>query len=146
MNLPPAPLRLERRVDFSQTDAAGILHFSTYFIYMEAAEAELFRQLGLRLLWTEDGCTRGFPRIDCSARFRRPVGFDDLIRIQLTLTDLVANRLHYAFQFFGPDGELCASGTLVTACALRAPDGSLQSAPLPDACREALLAWKNQAG
>ncbi len=146
MNLPPVPLRMERRVDFSQTDAAGILHFSTYFVYMEAAEAELFRQLGLKLLWNEGGSLRGFPRIDCAARFRRPVGFDDLIRIELTLSELVANRLHYAFEFFGPDGGLCATGTLVTACALRAPDGSLQSAPLPDAYRAALLAWKNQAG
>ena len=39
-----------RRVEFRDTDAAGIMHFSTYFTYMEEAEHELFRRLGTTVM------------------------------------------------------------------------------------------------
>lgn len=37
-----------RRVEFCDTDMAGIVHFANFFRYMEAAEHELFRNLGLK--------------------------------------------------------------------------------------------------
>lgn len=36
----------ERRVEFCETDAAGICHFSSFFVFMEQAEHALFRHLG----------------------------------------------------------------------------------------------------
>jgi acyl-CoA thioester hydrolase len=137
---------IERRVDFSQTDAAGILHFSTYFIYMEAAEAALFRALGIPLLWQEDGVGYGFPRIDCQCKFRQPAHFDELIRIRIDITEILSGRIHYAFQFTHETGSRCAGGTMTTACARREADGRLAAAPLPGRVRAALQAWKNQAG
>ena len=38
--------RTQRRVEFSHTDMAGIVHFSRYFIYMESVEHEFLRHLG----------------------------------------------------------------------------------------------------
>lgn len=38
-----------RRVEFVETDAAGIVHFSSFFVYMEQAEHELLRHLGLNV-------------------------------------------------------------------------------------------------
>jgi acyl-CoA thioesterase FadM len=38
-----------RRVEFAETDAAGIVHFSSFFLYMEQAEHALFRSLGLSI-------------------------------------------------------------------------------------------------
>ena len=37
----------ERRVEFCETDSAGIAHFSSLAIYMEQAEHALFRSIGL---------------------------------------------------------------------------------------------------
>ena len=37
----------ERRVEFHETDAAGIAHFSSLLIFMEQAEHALLRSLGL---------------------------------------------------------------------------------------------------
>ena len=35
-----------RTVEFSETDMAGIVHFSNYSKYMEAAEPRFFRSIG----------------------------------------------------------------------------------------------------
>ena len=42
----PYEQRIRRRVEFSETDMAGIVHYSNFFRYMEAAEHEFFRALG----------------------------------------------------------------------------------------------------
>jgi YbgC/YbaW family acyl-CoA thioester hydrolase len=143
MDLPQSSMTIERRVAFAQTDAAGLIHFSTYFAFMEAAEAELLRTLKLPLLWEEKGVTYGFPRVDCQCSFRRPVSFDDLIRIELKITEITANRIAYAFVFTGPNGKTCAEGTMVTAFARRDHSGRLESADLPEATISALEGWKN---
>ena len=39
--------KTRRRVEFRDTDMAGIVHFSVFFAYMEQAEHELLRSLGL---------------------------------------------------------------------------------------------------
>ena len=51
--------RYRRRVEFSETDLAGIVHFSNYFRYMEAAEHEFFRSLGLSIHLERDEAYRG---------------------------------------------------------------------------------------
>lgn len=137
---------MERRVEFSQTDAAGIIHFSTYFTLMEAAEAELFRGLGLSLLWRDGDTAYGFPRVDCQCRFRRPLRFDDLVRVVLDIEEIDTARIHYRFTFLDEGGKRCATGTMITACARRSPDGGLEGVDLPDALHQALLEWKNSAG
>ena len=39
--------RVERRVEFHETDRVGMVHFSNYFRYMDSAVAEFFRALDL---------------------------------------------------------------------------------------------------
>lgn len=136
-----APLNLTRRVDFSQTDAAGLMHFSSYFTFMEAAEAAVFRQLQIPLLQTHAGVAIGFPRVDVDCRFRRPLYFDDEVRIEARLQAIESNRLYWAFRFFNAAGELTARGHMTTACVRRRDDHSLESIPLPPEMQQALAAW-----
>lgn len=145
MPLPPFPLVLEQRVAFSQTDAAGIMHFSTYFFFMEVAEADLFRQLGHPLISHSGGGSLGFPRVDCQCRFRLPLGFDERVRTELSLESILSGRLAYRFTFSNAAGRRCATGSMTTACASRNPDGSLSGSPLPTDLLNSLNAWKNQS-
>ena len=39
-----------RKVEFSDTDMAGLVHFSNYFRYMEIAERDFFQSLGVSLI------------------------------------------------------------------------------------------------
>ena len=38
-----------RQVEFSETDMAGLMHFSNFFRFMESTEHAFFRSLGLAL-------------------------------------------------------------------------------------------------
>ena len=51
----PTPFRTTRRVDFVDTDMAGIVHFSNFFRYMESAEVEFLRARGLTVSKHEQG-------------------------------------------------------------------------------------------
>ena len=145
MDLFPPPLKVFRRVEFAQTDAAGIMHFSTYYFFMESAEAELFRILNADLLWKEAGLECGFPRVDSQCRFLRPVQFGDEIRIELRVAELTHTRIRYAFDFFSETGERCAEGSLMVAAAKRNPNGKLTTCYLPETLYEALNAWRKSA-
>src|ERR1043166_4389179 len=67
----PMPvLRTTRRIEFGDTDMAGIVHFSNFFRFMESAECEFLRQRGLsvKMLW--EGRQIGFPRVSRSEERR----------------------------------------------------------------------------
>ena len=49
LTLPVCEHRLKRRVQFYETDMAGIVHFSCYFRYMEEAEHAMWREAGLSI-------------------------------------------------------------------------------------------------
>ena len=136
------PLTIQRRIEFSQTDAAGLIHFTTYFTLMEAAEAGLFRQLGLSLIWQDESGFCGFPRVDCQCKFRRPLHFDSLVTIQLALNDMDSRRLYFSASFLDEAGQQCATGTMTTTCAKRGHDGSLEGLPLPEFVTKSLSKWK----
>lgn len=142
MENPPNPMVIERRITFSQTDAAGLIHFTTYFTLMEEAEAALFRELGLPLLWNSDGFAYGFPRVNCQCKFRRPIGFDTSVRVELSIADIQGQRIFYDCRFLTPEGDVCASGSMVTAFAKRDSSGELSGAEMPKPTREALESWK----
>lgn len=139
----PPPLVIQRRVEFAQTDAAGILHFSTYYLYMESAEAELFRQLGFPLLWKDKDSSSGFPRVDSQCTFLRPLVFGELVRIELSIAEMSASTIHYEFRFFKENGRRCAEGKLVTTCATRLPTGKLAGQSMPDDLYQALVNWRD---
>ena len=55
---------LHRRVQWYELDSAGIVHFSTYFRFMEEAEPALWRAAGLSIGAAEK--TGGWPRVSGS--------------------------------------------------------------------------------
>ena len=89
-----APLRFQtqRRVEFRDTDAAGIMHFSAFFVYMEQAEHELLRSLGLSVVAHDDEGEISWPRISATCDFRNPARFEDLLDIALTMLSITAMR------------------------------------------------------
>jgi acyl-CoA thioester hydrolase len=127
-----APFALTQRIHFHQTDAAGLAHFSTYFFLMEAAEAALFRHLGLPLLQTDVESKRGYPRTEVNCRFFQPLHFDEEVLTELSIARLRASRISYAFTFKKSGGTPCAQGAMTTSFVERQADGSLHPQPLPE--------------
>lgn len=91
---------LTRRVEFHETDAAGLMHFSNYYRWMEVCEHEWFRALGLEIMTVgADGHARGWPRRESSCTHLRPLRCGDVVRIRATVEEVGASSLAYGFVF-----------------------------------------------
>ena|SRR5688572_9372955 len=124
----PNELRLFRRVQFSETDVAGIVHFSNFFRYFEDAEHELWRQAGLSI--HPEKSAIGWPRVAAACEFFRPLKFEQEFEIALRIAEITKRTIQYEGTITR-GGERIASGTWKIACVDRLPDGSMKSAEIP---------------
>lgn len=129
----PFEFKLVRRVEFSETDAAGIVHFSNFFRYMEAAEHAFIRSLGYSVKLDDLDPPLGFPRVHADCDFRAPLRFEEEVEIHLLVREKRTRSLGYQFIFRRQDDVEVARGNLVVVCVAHRPDGSLVPTPVPDA-------------
>ena len=127
-----APLRFQtqRRVEFRDTDAAGIVHFSAFFVYMEQAEHELLRSLGLSVVSHDDEGEISWPRISATCDFRNPARFEDLLDVEVTIERLGSKSVVYAFRFTRGGVEI-ATGSLTSVCCRIRPGHAPKSVGIP---------------
>ena len=74
-----------RRVEFAETDMAGIMHFSNFYRWMETVEHEFFRSLGLSIHMRIDDQDVGWPRLETSCKFKRPLKFEEEATVRLSI-------------------------------------------------------------
>ena len=128
--------RITRDVEFSDTDMAGIMHFSNFFRFMEAAEHGFFRSLGLSI-HTADPEPLGWPRVHADCDFRFPLKFEDSVEVRLLVREKREKSIVYSFVFRklneDPQREV-ARGTLAVACVRRdRSTGQMTAVPIPPA-------------
>jgi acyl-CoA thioester hydrolase len=131
------PFRTQRRVEFVDTDLAGIVHFSNFFRYMEAAEVDFLHHLGLSVRLELEGQRLGFPRVSASCDYLRPATFEDILDIEVHLEKIGRKSLTFAF-VFSCRGEVVARGRTTSVCCRVAADGRLEAIPLPEVLRQQL--------
>jgi acyl-CoA thioester hydrolase len=127
-----------RRVEFCETDMAGIVHFSNYYRYMEQAEHEFLRSLGLALMMTEpDGTVIGWPRVSSSCSYKAPARYDDVLEIRLRVDRKGVKSLTFGYEIV--HGEtLVATGQIKTVCCLFRPGRPMESIEIPAAYGDAI--------
>lgn len=125
----------KRRVEFSETDMAGIVHFSNFFRWMEAAEADFFRKLDVPLFQTSGEHYGGWPRVRASCSYHAPIFFEDEVEIKLSIKALKIRAIEYSFRFYKltkDEKEHIASGAMTTVFARRPKDGGkMESVSIP---------------
>lgn len=128
----PSQFTTTRRVEFCETDGAGIVHFTNFYRYMEQAEHEFFRSLGFSIMQaTEDGGIVGWPRVAASCSFEAPAFFEDVLEITLTVRKKSAKSLTLGFEFYR-EGTRIAVGEMQTVCCYLAPGDRMRSIPIPE--------------
>jgi 4-hydroxybenzoyl-CoA thioesterase/acyl-CoA thioester hydrolase len=110
-----AAFHTTRRVEFRDTDAAGIIHFSAFFHYMEEVEHEFLRSRGLSVLARDEEGVVSWPRVATSCQFRGAVRFEDVLDVELRLTRIGAKSLTYAFRFTHAGRDI-ADGEMTAVC------------------------------
>ncbi len=129
--------RTTRAIDFADTDMGGIVHFSRYLVYMETAEHECLRALGLDVVAERGGETVCWPRVRASCEYRSPLRFGDVVDIAVRVARRGARSLTWSFRLAVGDREV-ARGEMVTVCCAVAPGGGVRSIPIPERLAERL--------
>lgn len=104
-----------RVVEFHETDAAGLVHFSNYFRYAEAAEHALYRAIGYPIMDREGSSFYGWPRVRAQAKFSAPIDSGDELRIELSIQEIKDKAIDYIFRIYRlQDNMLAGKGSFST--------------------------------
>jgi acyl-CoA thioesterase FadM len=127
----PATLVVRRRIEWMDTDAAGIYHYTTAFRFAEAAEAAMHTALGIA-----DRTFGATPRVSVAMEFKHSLRFNDEIEATLVVSAIGRSSVQYDFTLSDPQG-VAAVGRL-TACLVDRATG--RATPWPDDMRRLLAA------
>ena len=123
--------RTRRKIEFVDTDMAGIVHFTRFFVFMETAEHEFLRSLGTSVATERNGDKIGWPRLAASCEYLSPLRFEDEVGIRLRVTKKGTKSLTYQFHFTH-QGKDIARGQITTVCCVTNPGEKLRAIPIPD--------------
>ena len=111
----PVPFVTSRRVEFRDTDAAGIMHFASIMGLMEEAEHEFLRHVHLPLFRPVEGGKISWPRVAAQCDFKSPARFEDVVDIHVSVQRIGKRSVTYAFAL-SCEGRPVADGTMTAAC------------------------------
>lgn len=133
------PFHTTRRVEFADTDMAGIVHFANFFRFMEAAEVEFLRARGLSVSLPWEGVRIGFPRVAASCDYITPAKFEDLLDVAVRVAKIGCKSVTYAFEFTR-SADVIARGQVSSVCCRIHDDHRLESMEIPPSLRTRLEA------
>ncbi|HMP83265.1 MAG TPA: thioesterase family protein [Verrucomicrobiota bacterium] len=125
--------KIVRRVEFSETDMAGIVHYSNFFRYMESAEHAFFRSLGFSVVTKQVDPPVGWPRVRAECDFKAPLHFEDEVEVHLLVSEKRSKSLSFVFRLrklnATPPVEV-ARGAIIVVCVTH-KDGKMSAATIP---------------
>jgi acyl-CoA thioester hydrolase len=133
----PYEFKMTHRVEFADTDMAGIIHFASYFRYMEVTEHAFFRSLGFSIAPRASEPAVGWPRVHVSCDFKRPLRFEDEVEVHLRVREKKEKSLAYEFVFRqvnDPARVEVARGALTVVCVTKdVQTGQMRAVAIPEA-------------
>jgi acyl-CoA thioester hydrolase len=124
----PATYIHRRRVEFADTDAAGVAHFSRLLAMVEEAEHGFFRERGIPILSSDSA----WPVVGVEVDFAGACRFGAEIEIRLLDFQPRKASLVYRFEAFLKGRKVFSGKT--TKCHISPEDQ--KSAPIPDQFRK----------
>ncbi|MFQ5667358.1 MAG: acyl-CoA thioesterase [Candidatus Binatia bacterium] len=120
------------RVNWVDTDASGLIHYTAALRYFETAEHALMRKLFPGPLPPADTCL--LPRVHVEADYNAGLRYPDEFDCTARVLALGNSSVTYGYEIHRPDGLLCIRGQIVAA----ACDFEGRSIPLPSPLRAGL--------
>jgi len=135
----------KRRVEFCETDAAGIVHFSALLQYAEQAEHALLRKLGSSVLVVihadgEPARTISWPRVKIATEFHGSAKFEDELDIAIYVSRLGNKSVTYAYRITRSSEPICSGSSTCVCCEIDAT-GRIASVEIPLRLKESLRAY-----
>lgn len=124
---------VRRRVEFANTDMAGIVHFANFYRWMEEAEHEYLRSLDLKIMEQQpDGTYIGWPRVSASCHFEAPAYHEDQLEIHVRVERIGFKSLTFFFEFLRDEKRLAYGRMKNACCVCGREDGKLLSIEIPE--------------
>jgi 4-hydroxybenzoyl-CoA thioesterase/acyl-CoA thioester hydrolase len=160
-----------RRVEFRDTDAAGLAHFSAFFVWMESVEHEFWRHLGVPLVMplsaepqadqtaavaegesalidpggprpvVAGGGIISWPRVAAACEYSGAVRFGDVLTVGLRVDRVGRTSVRFDFRFRCGTAEVAHGGMTAVRCVLQ-PGRPPEPVPVPDALRRLLEGFR----
>ena len=113
----PSEFTMTHRVEFAETDLAGIMHFANFFRWMERTEHAFLRSLGHSVHERQGDRRIGWPRVRVLCEYRQPLRFEDEVEVRLLVREKRDKSLRYEFVFrkVGEPADV-ARGEVTTVC------------------------------
>lgn len=99
----------ERRVQFHETDMAGIMHFSRILTWVEEAEQDVMHGIGVPAVDAKGG----FPKVHVTVDYRSPLRYREVGHVRMRLLELGERSLTWGFEIWVGE-RLCVEGKVVT--------------------------------
>lgn len=127
-----------RRVEFCDTDAAGIMHFASFFPLMESVEHEFLRHLGLSVMAHDGTGPVSWPRVNAQCDYRAAARFEDVLSISLTIARLGAKSVTYEFDIRHEDQPIADGKITAVCCRLSTTGGPMEPISIPKSIADKL--------
>ncbi|KSW12570.1 hypothetical protein CF15_07600 [Pyrodictium occultum] len=126
------------RVHWSETDAAGIMHFSNFFRALERCEEDMLASLGLMDSIVGQMPPRiVFPRVHAECLYQAPLRLGDTYRVEVTGIELGRKSIRYSFRIVNETLGSPSAECSIVAVAYSIAEG--RSIPIPEEMRRKLL-------
>ncbi len=126
------PLVTRRRVEFRDTDAAGIVHFSAFFFWMESAEHELLRATRVDVVDRgADGIDTSWPRVSAACDYVSAARFGEELDIAVTVEAVGRSSVTYGFAFSQAGRDVARGRVVAVRCRMH-PGRKPEAVPIPD--------------
>lgn len=84
-------------VRYAETDAMGVVHHSSYVVWLEAARVEWLNQIGLPYTQIE-AQGLAFAVVEIGLTYRSPARFGDVVEVETWLSEATSRTLHYRYR------------------------------------------------
>jgi len=134
----PHEFSITRRVQFAETDMAGVMHFSNYFRLMEEVEHAWWRSMGLSVYMGDGPHQVSWPRVAVRCEYSAAARFEDELELLLRLGEIGDRSLTLQVEF-RRDGKRIAHGEMKTVCCAM-ENGRFRSVTIPAEIRSKITA------
>jgi acyl-CoA thioester hydrolase len=86
----------ELRVRYAETDRMGVVYYANYLVWCEVGRVEFMRALG-RSYAALEGEGVGLAVSEATVRYLAPARFDDLVRVETTLTGVRSRSVTFDY-------------------------------------------------
>lgn len=103
------------RVTYAECTIGNHIYYARYLDLLEPARGEFFRHLGITFQQLHESDTI-FPVIEARLRYKGAAHYDDVLRIEVWLTELERVRLNFAYRILNEQLKLLVEANTLHVC------------------------------